>query len=306
MPLIETAERYGFDAISMGNGYPTAPDHGHTPAPFLILASLAPRTGMRLGTGVTLVPTWHPLKLAYDAAVLDQITGGRFFLGVGLGGPPLARRFGVDPERVGEYLDDTLAALRALWAGADGFKGKYFSVQGSVGVRPIQAGGLPIWVGGGIRRSVERAAEWGNAYIASTSPPFAQVARQAARYREALAKRGKDPSAAVVSANRMILVHENPEEAQRLAEVHLGKVLHWYARRRNSAAATKTTAEIFREEGPDASLFGSPDQVVAQAQRYIEAGVTRIEARIVPHDAPIEVALRTVELLGKEVLPQLK
>lgn len=302
MPLIESAERYGFDSISFGNGYPTEPDYGHTPAPFLILAALAPRTGMRLGTGVILLPSWHPLKLAYEAAVLDQITGGRFFLGVGLGGPPVARRYGVDPERVGDYVDDTLGALRALWAGADGFPGKYLSIEGSIGLRPMQPR-LPIWVGGGIRRSVERAAEWGEAYIASTSPPIDKVALQAQRYRAALAARGKDPNTAVVSANRMVLAAEDGEEARRLAETHLGRVLRWYGGRRGAADGAKTPADWFKEQGDSCCLAGSPDQVIAAARRYEEIGVTRIEARLVPHDAPIEVAMRTVELMGKEVLP---
>jgi alkanesulfonate monooxygenase SsuD/methylene tetrahydromethanopterin reductase-like flavin-dependent oxidoreductase (luciferase family) len=146
--LIKIAERYGFDSVTAGETYPTQPGSGHVPSPLLVLAALASRTRLRLGTGVTLLPSWHPLKLAYDSAMLDQITGGRFILGVGVSTAALQRRFGVDTERVGDFVDDTLAALRALWAGADGFEGKYLKIQGAVGIRPVQAGGPQLIVGG--------------------------------------------------------------------------------------------------------------------------------------------------------------
>src|SRR5215207_9458439 len=91
--LIQVAERHGFDSVTAGEGYITRPASGHLPAPLLALAALAPRTTLRLGTGVTLLPGWQPLHLAYESAVLDQLTGGRLILGVGLGTPPLYRRF---------------------------------------------------------------------------------------------------------------------------------------------------------------------------------------------------------------------
>src|SRR5437867_1225255 len=88
--VLATADRYGFDSVTMGEGHSLHPQWGHTPAPFLVLAALAPITRMRLGSAVTLLPAWHPLKLAYETAVLDQLCGGRLILGVGLGSPDLA------------------------------------------------------------------------------------------------------------------------------------------------------------------------------------------------------------------------
>src|SRR5947207_13386162 len=73
LPIIHLAEGYGFDLVSAGETYPTRPGGGHVPSPLMMLAALAPNTRIRLGTGVTLLPAWHPLKLAYDVAVLDQI-----------------------------------------------------------------------------------------------------------------------------------------------------------------------------------------------------------------------------------------
>src|SRR5581483_7713166 len=121
LALIQQAEALGFDSVSAGESYPQRRGGGHLPSPLLALAALARGTTLRLGTGVILLPAWNPLRLAYDCAVLDQISGGRLFLGVGLGNPAVARRFGRDPAQLGAYMDDALAALRALWAGEDGY-----------------------------------------------------------------------------------------------------------------------------------------------------------------------------------------
>src|SRR5580765_5260569 len=50
MELIRLGERYGFDSVTAGEGYGTRPDWGHVSSPLLVLAALAPRTSMRLGT----------------------------------------------------------------------------------------------------------------------------------------------------------------------------------------------------------------------------------------------------------------
>src|ERR1051326_4851152 len=119
--LAQIAEQQGFDSISAGENYPTSSGGGHLPSGLLALSNLASRTRLRLGTGVILLPAWNLLRLAYDCAVLDQISGGRFFLGAGVSTTSLQKRFGVDPERVADYIDDMLAGLRALWAGENGF-----------------------------------------------------------------------------------------------------------------------------------------------------------------------------------------
>jgi len=309
--LIRLGERYGFESVTAGETYAARPGGGgHLPSPFLALAALAPQTRMKVGTGVTLLPAWHPLRLAYDAAVLDQLSGGRLILGVGLGTPPLYRRFGLDPERMADYADDTLAMLRALWTGENGFQGKYVSVEGGVGISPIQHGGPAIWVGGSRRRSVERAAEWGDGYIASSNYPLDTVARQSGRYRAALRARGKDSSAAVVVANRLTLVAESEAEAREAARAYVGAVLQSYARAGalgdDLRTASAPPGELFEAFDTDHCLVGTPDQVIARIRQYTDAGVTHIQARVSPADIPLEIAARSVELLGKAVLPALQ
>ena len=101
LPLIQLAERYGFDSLWVGQHFPTGPDMFHPPSPLLVLAAVAPHTSLMLGTGVLLLPMWNPITLAYEAAVLDQLCGGRLVLGVGIGRPRDWTKFGLPREVIG-------------------------------------------------------------------------------------------------------------------------------------------------------------------------------------------------------------
>jgi alkanesulfonate monooxygenase SsuD/methylene tetrahydromethanopterin reductase-like flavin-dependent oxidoreductase (luciferase family) len=308
LPLLRAAERHGFDSVTLGEGYPAAPSWGHVPSPFLVLAALTSQTGLRLGTSVTLLPTWHPLKLAYDAAVLDQLSGGRFILGVAVGGAGVSQRFGREPGTLGAFIDDTLACLRALWNGAKGFEGRVVSVQGSMGVPPIRPNGPELWVGGALRRSAERAAEWGDGWCASTNYSFDRICQQVERYRTALSARGKALSDGIVSINRLTVVAESDEAARGLAAPYVGRVLQRYARQgalgSDPTLSARGPGELLDDFQASHCLLGTADAVVAQVARYAEAGVTQIQVRVSPDEMPIEAAVATVELLGKRVLSE--
>ncbi len=309
--VIAAADKYGFDSITMGEGSGPKPAYGHTPAPFLVLAALAPNTRMRLGSGVTLLPTWHPLKLAYETAMLDQITGGRFILGIGMGPPDLPRRYGLQTDNIGAYADEVLDALKALWSGANGYEGKYVNIEGGIGLTAVHPGGPPIWVGGSVQRSANRAAKFGDGYVGSTSQSFDDVVRMGQRLRTALTALGKDSSNATVASNRLTIVAETEAEARQSAEQYAGEVLSFYANRGAQmppelVRAEKTPAELFNQLNESRCLVGTPDQVTATARRYADAGVTDILCRICPHDIPVEHVLRTVTLMGEHVLPKFR
>jgi alkanesulfonate monooxygenase SsuD/methylene tetrahydromethanopterin reductase-like flavin-dependent oxidoreductase (luciferase family) len=121
-----------------------------------VLAAMAVRTSrVRLGTVLSPLPWRRPWKLASQVATVDQLSGGRTILTVGIGS--LAE----DLPRTGEVidvraraglLDDGIDVLRALWSGVLDYKGQHFSYtfamddQVRVG-RPVQRQ-VPIWVVG--------------------------------------------------------------------------------------------------------------------------------------------------------------
>ncbi|MFF1460676.1 LLM class flavin-dependent oxidoreductase [Streptomyces sp. NPDC058330] len=150
-----TVEGLGFDLLMVSDHVAITPDVAERyPAPFYEpfttlswLAGLTTR--VRLGTTVLIAPYRHPLLTARMAANLDDLSGGRLVLGVGVG---WARQefaaLGVPFERRGRLTDDHLRDIRAAWADT-----------ASYGNRRI-----PVWVGGtsdaGLRRAVRLGDAW--------------------------------------------------------------------------------------------------------------------------------------------------
>ncbi|GGK69439.1 F420-dependent oxidoreductase [Sphaerisporangium melleum] len=151
----QTVEGLGFDLLMVSDHLVVTPDvaEQYPPPfyePFTTLAWLAGITHrIRLGTTVLLLPYRHPLLTARMAANLNQLSGGRLVLGVGVG---WARQefeaLGVPYERRGALTDEHLRAIRAAWENE----------------KDYQAAGIPIWVGGnsdaGMRRAVRFGEPW--------------------------------------------------------------------------------------------------------------------------------------------------
>lgn len=311
-PLVAEAERQGFRSLWAGESYPRGgPGFQHVPSPMLVLAALSSDTSMRLGTGVSLLPVWDPLRLAYDSITLDQLSGGRFELGVGLGAMPTWKQFGLDPSTLAARTDEQIRVLRALWAGEDGFKGDFFEIEGAIGPAPIQAGGPPIWVGGKIGRSVRRAAELGDGYLAGTHFSLEMVRKQTDGYRAALSSHDRDPATGRVSVNRIVVLAEDSESAWHDAAPFIEKLLRKYAAMKmfkgaaELAAAERGDLAALRQAAQGMCLVGSPSEVISELQAYVDAGVDQVQIRPAPGGMPHAVAQRTIELAGTHVLPAL-
>ena len=119
-----------------------------------LLAAMAARTErVRLGTILTPLPWRRPWKVASQVATVDQLSGGRAILGIGVGAVttdlPLTGEE-TDLHTRAEMMDEGIDLMRALWAGEPGFEGRHYRYAverndlGEVG-RPVQAR-VPIWV----------------------------------------------------------------------------------------------------------------------------------------------------------------
>ncbi|MBV9596474.1 MAG: LLM class F420-dependent oxidoreductase [Chloroflexi bacterium] len=116
---------------------------------------------IRLGTSVIVLPQREPVLLAKQAATLDVLSNGRLILGVGAGWNEREFGFlGANFHNRGRRLDEYIQALRTLWSEPDPrIEGQYVHVADvSFRPRPVQPGGPPIWLGGGSRAALRRAA----------------------------------------------------------------------------------------------------------------------------------------------------
>jgi alkanesulfonate monooxygenase SsuD/methylene tetrahydromethanopterin reductase-like flavin-dependent oxidoreductase (luciferase family) len=110
--------------------------------------------------------------------------------------------------------------------------------------------------------------------------------------------------------NRLTVVAEDETAARQAARPHAGAVLQNYARAgalgSDPALRSAEPAALFEQFDRDWCFVGTPEQVVSRIQRYAEAGVSHIQARVCPGDMPAELVARTLELMGKAVLPEFR
>jgi alkanesulfonate monooxygenase SsuD/methylene tetrahydromethanopterin reductase-like flavin-dependent oxidoreductase (luciferase family) len=124
------AEELGFDSVWMEEHHGVR-DH-YWPSPLTVLAGFATRTSrVLLGTDILVLPFYHPVRLAEDAALLDVMSGGRFVLGTAIGyKPDEFALYDIPLERRGARFEEGLKLVKALWTGERvTFQGHYYRVE---------------------------------------------------------------------------------------------------------------------------------------------------------------------------------
>jgi probable F420-dependent oxidoreductase len=195
----EDLDAYGRPEIGgqAGGTQPTGPD-GHWLEPITLLSLLAGRTSrIRLATNVLIAALRRPVVLAKTAATLDVLSGGRLDLGVGVGWQREEyEAAGVEFDGRGQALDDTLAICHALWSQtrAEFTSPRLRFERIHMMPKPLQAGGVPIWVSGSVNPPVaRRLARYGARWIPWLGPA-ADLGVEVARMRDALDRAGGEPA----------------------------------------------------------------------------------------------------------------
>ena len=247
---VVAADRAGFDVCLV-------PEHHQGPeiglgAPLTMVGWLAAMTErIRLGTGVLVLPSHHPVHVAEQVAMLDQLSGGRLVLGVGAGyqDGDLAP-FGASLEsRVGRLAESLAVLDEALRTGRIDHEGEHYTVRGvTVSPRPVQQPRPPIWLGSWSPRGVRRAATAADGWIADPIRTTTEVATMADRYREALG--GRDGT--VVVMREAWVDADDRTAAERFAPV-IERVMGYY----RTHGALQDEAHDFASLAEDRLLFGS-------------------------------------------------
>ena len=268
------AERLGFDAFFRSDHYlamGAALEAGGLPGPtdaWTTLAGLARDTAkIRLGTLVTSATFRLPGPLAISVAQVDEMSGGRVELGLGAGWYENEHTaYGIPFPSLGERFDrleEQLAIISGLWATPVGerfsFTGRQFSVVDSPALpKPVQAGGIPLIVGGrGPKRTPALAARFASEHNSSFAS-IEQFVQQRQRVVAACAAVDRDPAELVYSVAAVVcLGADEAEFTQR-------------------AAAIGREPEELRANG----VAGTPDEVLAALERWHDAGAERIYLQI--------------------------
>ncbi len=174
--IAEAAEEHGFDSVWATEHILVGPEgvdpYGRVYDPLVTLGWIAGYTErVGLGTSIVLVPLHHPVHLAKEAATLQELSGGRLRLGVGMGWHEDEFGFmGVPFRGRGRRGDEALRLIRALWRGDRSFDGEHWSFADAT-FGPLPEPPPEIWVGGSSAAALRRTHELGDVWHPTRSDP---------------------------------------------------------------------------------------------------------------------------------------
>jgi probable F420-dependent oxidoreductase len=180
--VAETAEELGFDSVWATEHIIVGPEgvdpYGRVYDPLVTLGWIAGWTErIGLGTSIVLVPLHNPMHLAKEVATLQELSGGRFTLGVGMGWHKDEFDFmGIEFKNRGRRADEAIRLMRALWNGDRDFEGQYWSFHDATS-EPHPSPQPEIWVGGSSEHAIRRALELGEAWHPSRGSDVDHVRR---------------------------------------------------------------------------------------------------------------------------------
>lgn len=309
--LSRVAERAGLDAVWVSEHH--CAQDGYLPSLLPIMAAIAVATErVEIGTGVVLAPFHHPLRLAEDFAVVDQLSGGRTICGLAAGWRDEEfRAFGVPVRERVARLRELVAVLRAAWT-QERFdhSGRIWRFE-QVAVTPKPARVPPILIGGFVDAAVRRAGRIGDGYLSSRAAPdrVRQCFELAARARAEAGLSGPP----VVGVLQNAWVARDPEADWPQVSAGIRHQLGTYAGWRNGTDVPGRSLEVAPLDDDQIralTAVGTPEEVVDRLRPLVEAFSGFEQAHLVLRlhypGMGLEPAASAIELLGAEVAPRLR
>jgi alkanesulfonate monooxygenase SsuD/methylene tetrahydromethanopterin reductase-like flavin-dependent oxidoreductase (luciferase family) len=318
---VDAAERYGLDAMWLAELH-VDPARSVLASPMTIASAIAARTRrIKIGIAVQVLPLCHPLRIAEEAATVDQISDGRLIFGVGRSGLPRTyEAYGIPYAESRDRFAETLQIIERAWSQPRfSFAGKYHRFDDvAVSPQPRQKPLPPIRVAASSPDTFAAIGRLGYPIFVMPRGTFADMAAPIESYRAAYSAAGH-PGRGQVYMRVPLYVAETYERARAEPEP---SIMHFFreqaARLRASANRAGTSASEGRAERAamldtltydDAIrgkiIIGTPDMVADQLHGLQETlGLDGILAELntggrIPHDCVV----RALQLLCQEVMP---
>ena len=308
MKLAEAYDRFDFYAYHLAEHHGTP--LGLAPSPGLFMAALAQRTKrLRFGPLVYLLPLYDPLRLIEEICMLDHMSAGRLEIGVGRGVSPIeVGFFGVDPADGPRQFPEALRVIKqGLTSDVLNFNGEFYRFKDvPMILRPLQKPHPPLWYG----VTTPEASVWAAREGANIATLVSALAARniAERFRAEWSTIGQPADQPpLIGLIRHIVLAESEEEARRVAERAYQRwrrhmELLWVQHGREFPLA------LPQEFGPLMAAGSAFAGTATGARRYIAEQIKTSSANyficdIAFGDITLGEATRTVELLGREVMP---
>lgn len=267
----ERVDDLGFDHIWLTEHHFV--DDGYLPSPLTVTGALAARTrNVLLGQDVLLLPHYHPVRLAEDLAVLDNLSRGRMMLGVGMGYVPGEfAALGTHPRQRLSRMEEGLDVLELAWKEERfDYHGKRYRLDDvRVRPRPVQSGGPPTWIAAMSEAGALRAARRGAHLLPQGD--------RAAVLDPYLAAVDSAPERRRVGIVRHFLVTENAElraAFQGRSSVFDGdsyiskKYQEWFAQIDDAMTRQLAEGEAHGRTIPQSLFAGSPDECIQEIESF--------------------------------------
>jgi len=263
---IDVMDRSGYDAVWLAEHHFTG--YSVCPSVHVMAAHVAARTSrLRIGTAVTLAAFYHPLRIAEEVALLDELTGGRINWGAGRGFDPREFSvFGVPSEESTERFREAVEIVLAAWTHEKlDFAGRFHRYEGvEVLPKPRQQPHPPTWAAATSPGAVEWAASRGLSILMDPHSAHREIARKLALFHDGLEKHGFPSAGRDIPIGRLVAVAETDAQAEEIARRGARWTAGAYLPKEALAQFRPDEAEVDPVEHylDDVVIHGSPERVV--------------------------------------------
>jgi alkanesulfonate monooxygenase SsuD/methylene tetrahydromethanopterin reductase-like flavin-dependent oxidoreductase (luciferase family) len=294
-------DRAGYDAVWLAEHHFSS--FSVCPSVHMMGVMAAARTErLRIGTGVSLAPFYHPLRLAEEVALLDVLSGGRVNWGAGRGFERSEfKAFGIAGEESAARFHETVDIVLKAWSTDKlSYQGKFFSYDGvEVLPKPLQQPHPPVWMAASSLTAIEWAAGKGFSILMDPHSSRRDLIQKRRYYAATLRSAGHNETGRVIPMARLIAIDETAEKARAVAR----RAAEWTVASYIGASHHRQEVRTFDGKDPidfyldDVVLHGTADSVIDQiAALESDAGMAYLMA------APL--SRRSFALLTDQVLPR--
>ena len=310
----ELAERFGL-GFWLNEGY-------HNRSSVVLMSAVATMTKkVKLGLGILSPVLRHPFLIAMEAATLDELSGGRLVIGLGLSASG-ASKHNIDVSKIQpvERMRDSAEIIRKLISGESVFSTRFYET-GKNGVKlsfkPLRSQ-IPLYLGAMHKEMLRLAGECFDGAILNYACPLPYL-EYAMRQISEGEKRRKVKTKLKVSAFVLLSVAEKSSEAYDtsrrylthyltriypitakfagVAPEEIEPVLNAIKESRREEAISLVSDELVRK----LTISGTPSECVDELKKYVKVGIDEIIAEQIMGPCPP----RAIEMIATEVVPKL-
>ena len=243
---------------------------------------------LRIGSSVLLTVLRNPVQLAKSLATLDQMSGGRLIVGVGLGGvvgryiPESEAVFGYSPERRATRFTEGLKVMKLLWSEQRAsFNGVFWNFDDvPMEPKPCQSP-LPLWFGGHAEAALRRAVTLGQGWMGAGSSSTERFIKEFGRITRLLDETNRDPATFAISKRVYLAVDDDRDRAEK-------RLREFFAVRYDNPNLASQVA-----------IWGGRQEIIDKLSEVTKAGAQHLVLN------PVFDEMEHLELLAQEVVPNI-